>query len=132
MSRKSQADECAALLAELEQALRKRDRTQRLAAAWRVVQRSLPLEDGYAVRDYALEHGVIAELEAMPHKGKEGPRLNVSWKNPCDRSEMIWIPAGACIVGRPPRRRKSPVVVELPGFSLARHPVTNAQFACFL
>ncbi len=132
MSRNRHADDCAALLAELEQALRKRDRRGRVAAAWRVVQRSLPYEDAYVVRDYALEHGAIAELDAVPRQGEQGPRLNTSWVNPCDGSEMIWVPPGSCIIGRPPRRRQKPKVVELPGFSLARHQATNRQFGRFL
>jgi serine/threonine-protein kinase len=132
MSRKRQPDACAALLAELQQALRKRDRTLRAAAAWRIVQQSLPHEDAYVIRDYALEQGVIAELDSAPRPGEARPLLNSSWKNPCDGSEMIWVPPGACILGRPPRRRQLPKRVELPGFSLARHPVTNGQFATFL
>lgn len=49
-----------------------------------------------------------------------------TWTNPADGSEMIVIPAGPFLVGR------DRLPAAAPAFSLARHPVTNAQFARFL
>jgi serine/threonine-protein kinase len=125
--------ESAAILAELEQALREADPTRRAAGAWRLVNRAAPHADGGVVRDFAMDHGAIAALEATPARGEQGPRLNVSWHNPCDGSEMIWVPPGPFRIGRPPRRnRREAPAATVPGFSLARHPVTNAQFRRFL
>jgi serine/threonine-protein kinase len=130
------AYESAAILAELEQAVREADPAARAAKAWRLVQRAAPHGDWGVVRDLALDHGVIAELESKGSRKHPAPILNSRWKNPCDGSEMIWVPAGPFLPGRPPRRgyrlNQAPKPVEVPGFSLARHPVTNAQFLRFL
>jgi formylglycine-generating enzyme required for sulfatase activity len=126
------AYESAAILASLKQALRENDPTRRQALAWRLLAQSLPHADAFVVRDFALEHGLIAELDSRPRREGQALRLNQSWKNPCDGSEMVWIPKGVCVLGRPPRRSQKEIIVDLPGFSLARHPVTNAQFARFL
>jgi serine/threonine-protein kinase len=45
---------------------------------------------------------------------------------------MVWIPPGKALLGPPPRRREKQKEAVLPGFSLARHPVTNAQFERFI
>lgn len=55
-----------------------------------------------------------------------GERL---WQNPIDGLEMICIPPGTLTL---PLRRGKQVRVELPAFSMARHPVTNAQFKTFM
>ena len=49
-----------------------------------------------------------------------------SWKHPATGIEMIWIPSGEFLYG--PEKR----VHAADGFSLARHPITNEQFAKFV
>ncbi|OIP37232.1 MAG: hypothetical protein AUK47_13845 [Deltaproteobacteria bacterium CG2_30_63_29] len=51
------------------------------------------------------------------------------WRNPIDGLEMICIPPGSVSVSMP---RRKVTRLELPAFSMARHPVTNAQFAAFM
>ncbi len=55
-----------------------------------------------------------------------GRTTNTYWINPTDQTEMAWIPSGGCPLGQGNRW------ADLPGFSLARHPVTNSQFETFL
>jgi formylglycine-generating enzyme required for sulfatase activity len=77
--------------------------------------------DFFAVKDYALEQGWVEPCAvADPHR-----EPNLVWTNPLDGTEMVWIPPGWCQLG-PDRER-----VQLPGFSLARFPITNAQFSAF-
>ena len=70
--------------------------------------------------DYALEQGFARECLNKPNE------QNITWINPSDGSEMIWIPPGEYVVG-PERRR-----LNNPGFSMAKHPITNEQYADFL
>jgi len=49
----------------------------------------------------------------------------VTWTNPIDDSEMVYIPAGPFYVG--PKKQQAVSA----GFSLGRHPVTDAQFQRF-
>jgi formylglycine-generating enzyme required for sulfatase activity len=115
----------AAVLAELQKAMRSRGAARRKARCWRLVMEAAGNSDFGVVHDFALEQGLIAAPE-VPKRGQQGPHAGASWVNPCDGSEMIWIPEGPFLVGRKKTR------VTLPGFSLARHPVTNAQFKQFL
>src|SRR5262249_41567758 len=89
-----------------------------------------PHSDASVVRDFAMDNNLITELDGKPRRGERGLILNSAWRNPCDGSEMIWIPPGPCLLGRPnPRKPTTPTVLW--GFSLARHPVTNEQFRRF-
>jgi formylglycine-generating enzyme required for sulfatase activity len=104
------------LLLELEKMRREKDEAARGLAAWRLVTRAYGLKDWQAVVDYAVENGLVEPLTAG------GP---VTWTNPIDGSEMVFIPPGPFYVGP----KNQPAVSG--GFSLARHPVRNAQFRHF-
>lgn len=115
-----------ALLSQLEDAARLPDAKARQALAWRLVMQSTANADGGVVRDYAVDNGLVVQLADRAGSSKQGPLASQSWVNPCDGSEMVWIPPGPFLRGK--KREK----VTAPGFSLARHPVTIAQFAKFL
>lgn len=93
----------------------------RSAAAWKLVAGAAANADFHAVLDYAREHELVFACEIT-----DATAPNLRWTNPVDGSEMVWIPGGKFLYGS----EKKPA--ELPGFSLARYPVTNAQFAKFL
>src|SRR5262249_19568288 len=117
----------AGLFAELQGLLGEADARKRGARAWEGVVRASANRDFAVVLDFALEHGLVrspgAGREALP----DGQRVhNSTWVNPADGSEMVWVPPGPFIVGEDNERAHSE------GFSLARHPVTNAQFQRFL
>ncbi|MBL8792603.1 MAG: SUMF1/EgtB/PvdO family nonheme iron enzyme [Planctomycetia bacterium] len=103
-------------LAELEAVRHVENDRERSDRAWRVVLAAADHDDSAVLLDYALEHGLV-----LP--GDAGSK---SWNNPIDGSEMIWIPPGPFVVGE----ENEPATCA--GFSLARHPVTNAQFKRFL
>src|SRR4051812_41292692 len=107
-----------ALVTQLEEAMRLPDAGQRVALAWRVVTQSSANPDGGVVRDMAIDNGLVVMLGDKPGRSASGPLASQSWVNPCDGSEMIWIPPGQLLLGK--RREK----VTVPGFSLARYPVT--------
>lgn len=112
----------AALFAELQALLREPDPKQRGLAAWKVIVRAFGYPDFGVLYDFALEHELV-----RPFDLGDGPDVRtISWANPVDGSEMIWVPPGPFRIGSDKRR------VECRGFSLARHPVTNAQFKRFL
>src|SRR5437016_3523505 len=123
----SEAYESAAILAEMQEALRESDAGRRSARVWRLINLSAPHNDASIVRDFAMDHNLISELDSRPRRLERGLVLNSSWRNPCDGSDMIWVPPGPCLLGRPNPRRPA-VATTMAGFSLARHPVTNAQF----
>jgi serine/threonine-protein kinase len=91
--------------------------------AWKVLARVMGNDDFPVVLDFALENDLIATLDERA--GKRGGRVQ-SWINPIDGSEMVWIPPGPFLVTRERER------AFCPGFSLARHPVTNGQYRQFL
>jgi serine/threonine-protein kinase len=101
------------------------DDEARSPRAWQLVTQAYGDRDGYAVVDFALEHGLVRSCA-----GGAGPRrappAATFWLNPLDGSQMIWVPGGPFRVG--PDKQHA----ESKGFSLARHPVTNAQFQRFL
>ena len=103
-------------LAELEALRHLEDEPQRSARTWQVVVEASVHADFSVLLDYSLEHGLV-----LPCEG--GTK---TWTNPIDRSEMVWIPPGPFVGGE----ENEPA--ECAGFSLARHPVTNAQFKRFL
>src|SRR5262249_46173214 len=87
-----------------------------------VLARAMGNDDFPVVLDFAQENDLIATLDERA--GKRGTRVQ-SWVNPVDGSEMVWIPPGPFLVTR--QRR----LAFCPGFSLARHPVTNGPFRQF-
>lgn len=110
------------LLAELE-TLRREPNPQR---AWQIILTGASKPDFAVILDYALEHGLVRPCEERT-QARRGPSPSpVTWINPIDGSEMVWIPPGPFVVG------KDRQPAESRGFSLARHPVTNAQFQRFL
>lgn len=94
------------------------DRTIR---AWREIARTAGNPDAHAVLDFAMESGLASACEQIDPLAP-----NITWTNPIDGSEMVWIPPGPFIHG------KLGKTAECSGFSLGRHPVTNDQFARFL
>jgi serine/threonine-protein kinase len=118
----------AGALAELEGLLHEPEATRRSRRVAEVLARASANPDFAVVLDFALEHGLVVPLEAdrmRPRRGQAAPPC--AWVNPVDGSEMIWIPPGPFFVGPETERR-----ARCDGFSLARHPVTNAQFQKFL
>jgi serine/threonine-protein kinase len=113
-------------LAGLEELRREADPDRRSARAWELVVRAAGHPDFPAVYDFALEHGLVRPCEGATGPPAEPETRATTWINPIDGSEMVWIPAGPFWVGpdRQPAASK--------GFSLARHPVTNARFKRFL
>lgn len=111
----------AALMAELRGLCYDADPEKRRLRSWQAVLEASANSDFAFVWDFALEHDLIRACDEAAEKGRR-----VSWVNPIDGSEMVWVPPRPFLVGGKKRR------VELPGFSLARHPVTNAQFKDFL
>lgn len=109
----------AEILVELQALPRKRISKQaRAERAWKLVLSAYGNSDFGAVLDYAMENDLVRSLGEMTRSSM--------WVNPIDGSEMIWIPPGPFVVGKDKTR------AECPGFSLARHPITNAQFEQFL
>jgi serine/threonine-protein kinase len=105
------------LIVELDKVRREKDAARRSEAAWRVVTRAYGLKDWQAVVDYAVENGLAEPLTAA---------APLTWVNPIDGSEMVYIPPGPFYIGP----KNQPAVSG--GFSLGRHPVTNNQFLSFL
>jgi serine/threonine-protein kinase len=115
------------VLAELKTVLKERNAKKRSQAAWRQILRAAPNNDFPVVMDFALENGLIHALDDAAKQLENGQRaLSIIWTNPIDGSEMVWVPPGPFCVGANKNR------AECAGFSLARYPVTNAQFEQFL
>jgi serine/threonine-protein kinase len=111
----------AAVLKALAEVKGKRlSKERRAREAWPLIVQAAANCDFPVIADFALENELVAALV-----DDRGPRV-ASWANPVDGSEMIWIPPGPFVVGK----ENDPASCQ--GFSLARHPVTNAQFARFL
>lgn len=105
----------------LEALTKKKADKKRAAEAWRLVAGAAANPDFHAVLDYAREHELATACE---HTDATAP--NLTWTNPIDGSEMVWIPPGKFVYGTANK------TAECAGFSLARRPVTNEQFAKFL
>jgi serine/threonine-protein kinase len=111
----------AKAIVELEALAKKKPTKGRALAAWKLVTAAAVNADAHGVLDFAREHELV-----LPCEQTDSGAVNLTWTNPIDGSEMVWIPAG-----------KFPHGTEgesafLAGFSLARWPVTNAQYARFL
>jgi serine/threonine-protein kinase len=105
---------------ELETLTKKKADKKRAADVWRLVTEAAANPDFHAVLDFAREHELVLPCEQTDRTAR-----NLTWTNPIDGSEMVWIPPGKFIYGK---QGKS---AECAGFSLARWPVTNRQFADF-
>lgn len=116
-------DELFAALEQVAQA----EGEQRSAFAWQTLNRAATGEDFDVALDFALERELISSELANLVRGRvELGEENVSWINPVDGSEMVWIPGGRFVVTDYDKD------VRCEGYFLARHPVTNAQFHQFL
>ncbi len=128
MSASKANDRTDTLLAELKGLSSEANAGQRVRRAWEIALEAVGDPDLGVLIDYAVDNGLVQPLPAGKPSWRAGPAPVQSWINPIDGSEMIWIPPGPFWVGDQRNRKR----VEAPGFSLARHPVTNAQFARFL
>jgi sulfatase modifying factor 1 len=129
MSTEADSYPSSQLIAELRRLRHAKASKERSTKVWQVVGRAYGNNDCSVLLDFASEHELVnycEEARRMAPRGDE-PR-HLVWVNPVDGSEMVWIPAGRFFVG--PKQDKR--VAESAGFSLARHPVTNGQFARFL
>lgn len=111
----------AQTLLDLEQLLLlpQSDRGRR---AWELVVRAQGNDDFHVVLDYALDKELVIPCGVGDPKREP----NLTWTNPIDGSEMVWIPPGKFRFG--PDKE----VAELGGFSLAKYTVTNDQFDHFM
>jgi formylglycine-generating enzyme required for sulfatase activity len=110
----------APALHELTLLAKQKPSAKRNASAWAIVAGVMGNPDAHAVLDFAREN----EL-ALPCEQTDGS-ANLTWTNPIDGSEMVWIPPGTFVYGSAGK------TAEAAGFSLGRFPVTNAQYARFL
>ncbi len=112
----------AAAFQELERLLTQSSNPERNGRAWSIIVQAQVNPDFPALLDYAIENNFCIPCT----NGNDRESLNISWNNPSDDTEMIWIPPGKFAIGTSGSR------ASLPGFSLARHPITNLQFQKFL
>lgn len=110
----------AQTLLDLEQLLLlpKADRGRR---AWELVVRAQANPHFHVVLDYATDKELVIPCGVSDPKREP----NLTWTNPIDGSEMVWIPPGKFRFGADKE------VAVMGGFSLAKHPVTNVQFDLF-
>lgn len=129
MSGSSDAHPSAQQYVELDRLRHNPAGKARSRRAWQLLSQTYGNDDVPIMLDFALENDLVHSCEDVwqESRQKAEPRYPV-WTNPTDGSEMIWIPAGPFYVG--PKQRKHRHTCK--GFSLARHPVTNNQFAKFL
>jgi serine/threonine-protein kinase len=123
MSRKEDANAppSAQTMVALEALTKKKADKKRAAEAWRLVTSAAANPDFHAVLDFARENELV-----LPCEQTDPNAPNITWTNPIDDSEMVWIPAGKFIYGTQGK------TAECAGFSLARWPVTNQQFAYYV
>jgi formylglycine-generating enzyme required for sulfatase activity len=127
MSKRKTEAPSAALFAELQTLVNEDDAKKRSQRAWDLLIRAASNSDQGVLVDFALESGLTLPLQSDTRpRHRAVPSRGITWVNPIDESTMVWIPAGVFCVGEMKVRAQSP------GFSLARFPVTNAQFAVFL
>lgn len=94
---------------------------KRAEAAWRVVTGVTGNPDAGAVIDFARENELV-----LPCDQTDPAAPNLTWTNPLDGSEMVWIPPGKFVYG------DDGETAESAGFSLGKWPVTNSQFGKFV
>ena len=109
-------------IGELEALTKKKATAARALAAWKIVTAASTNSDAHAVMDFARDHELVLPCEHTDPT----TRANLSWVNPIDGSQMIWIPAGKFTYGTGGES------AYCAGFSLARWPVTNEQYAQFI
>jgi formylglycine-generating enzyme required for sulfatase activity len=113
-------------LSRLRSAAPSKERSTRI---WQVLGRAYGNPDLPVLLDFVWEHAMVNQAQEARQRARRGSEVrHVVWTNPVDGSEMVWIPAGPFFIG--PKQQKR--IAHSAGFSLARHPVTNGQFARFL
>jgi formylglycine-generating enzyme required for sulfatase activity len=110
------------LLLELQKLVDDQPSRKRSTKAWQLLTLAQTLADFNPAVDFALENGLALPCEVTDPKRQ----LNLTWVNPIDGSEMVWIPQGRCRLG------EEKTLVQMAGFSLGKYPITNSQFASFL
>ena len=94
---------------------------ERKTQSWATVAHTFGHPGFAVIQDFALEHGLLASCEV------DGTTMaEKAWVNPIDGSQMVWIPSGPYYLGADKHK------ADGPGFSMARHPITNAQYQEFL
>jgi serine/threonine-protein kinase len=127
MTKHSTAHPSKTLLTALEQLRAEDNEKKRALRAWEIIIQGTANPDFSVLLDFAQEHGLVRGLErGSPTADPRTQTQASTWVNPTDSSEMIWIPPGPFFVKEKKER------AECRGFSLARFPVTNAQFRRFL
>jgi serine/threonine-protein kinase len=111
----------AKVMVELEALEKQPPGPERAAAAGRLVTGAAGNPDFHAVLDFARENELI-----LPCEQPDATAANLTWTNPLDGSEMVWIPPGPFVYGTEGK------TAEAAGFSLGRWPVTNRQYGRFL
>ena len=123
---KSHLLSAAELFGQLEQ-IDELDDGQRSQLCWQQLVKAATQDDFNVALDYAQEHELISAAVADQLRSRDSHTAAMpSWTHPVTGLEMIWIHPGVFYVGEELRRARSA------GFFLARHPVTNAQYAEFL
>lgn len=120
-------DAAGRAMAELNSLLPGRGTPGLARHVWRVLQTARDSHEFAVVVDFATDHGLTVSFDDLPEKaGRCRPASPVKWTSPVDGLEMIRIPPGRFLCGADKEE------ADIVGFSLARHPVTNAQFKRFL
>lgn len=100
---------------------------EREGRAWQLLARADSGSDFDVALDCALEHGLVPMEVSDAIRGRVARPVQAhSYVNPTDGSEMVWIPPGHFQFGG---NRQT---TDLPGFFLARHPITTQQFQQFV
>ena len=97
----------AKAIAALESLTAKKAGKARSAEAWKLVTGAAANPDFHAVLDFARENELV-----LPCEQTDPTAPNITWTNPIDGSEMVWIPPGKFLYGA---EGKS---AEAAGFSL--------------
>ncbi len=112
----------APALVELNNLLAAPESPDRARKAWDLLVQAIGNPDFHAVLDFVLDKALAVACEAADPRNEPNP----TWVNPKDGSVMVWVPPGRFVVGEDNHP------AECGGFSIARYPVTNAQFGRFL
>lgn len=100
---------------------------QRAVKAWSLLSGFLAEAEADIALAYAIDHKLFRPEDRIRiERQREAAQHHQPWKNPKDDLEMIWIPKGPALLGEQKETH------HLEGFSLAKHPVTNAQYERFL
>lgn len=128
MSQEAEPRSTTDWFAELNRLSSLAESRERSAAVWQLFGRAYGVDDLAVLADFAMERGLIRHCEDQQPKSRGEEVRQRVWVNPIDDCEMVWIPAGPFFIGPKERKNKA----QSMGFSLARHPVTNRQFARFI